>query len=230
MQGSIQNEMSGGILMKQALIFQGGWEGHEPAEVADVLASILREEQFEVNLTDTLETLEHEDLTAYDLIVPNWTQGKITHEQLQPVLKAVAEGTGLAGLHGGLGDSFRMETDYQFMVGGQWVAHPGNDGVNYTVHIEDADHPLTKGMEDFTVVSEQYYMHVDPAVKVHATTRFPIAEGPHQSNGEVDMPVVWSKMWGKGKVYYCSLGHVADIVKMPEVITLMRKGMTWAAR
>lgn len=216
--------------MKKALMFQGGWEGHEPAEVADILAGILKEEDFNVKVTDTLSTLEEDDLTTYDLIVPNWTQGTISKEQLQPLIDAVAQGTGLAGLHGGLGDSFRMETDYQFMVGGQWVAHPGNDGITYKVNISDADHPLTEGMEDFTVISEQYYMHVDPAVKVHATTRFPIAEGSYKANGEVDMPVVWSKKWGEGNVYYCSLGHVAEIVRMPEVISLMRKGFNWATR
>ncbi|WP_068674181.1 ThuA domain-containing protein [Oceanobacillus sp. Castelsardo] len=216
--------------MKKALIFQGGWEGHEPKDVAKILADILRKENFEVKITDTLITLEEDDLSNYDLIVPNWTQGTIMKEQLQALMDAVAKGTGLAGLHGGMGDSFRMETEYQFMVGGQWVAHPGNDGMTYQVHILDPDHPLTEGMEDFTVVSEQYYMHVDPAVKVHATTRFPIAEGPHQVNGEVDMPVVWTKKWGKGKVYYCSLGHIAEIVRMPEVIKLVRKGFVWASR
>lgn len=128
--------------MKKALLFQGGWEGHEPREVANILAEILTEEKFDVKVTDTLTTLEEDDLNGYDLIVPNWTQGTITKEQLQPLLKAVANGTGLAGLHGGLGDSFRWETDYQFMVGGQWVAHPGNDGVTYDVHISDPDRPL----------------------------------------------------------------------------------------
>ncbi|MBP1969317.1 type 1 glutamine amidotransferase [Virgibacillus natechei] len=216
--------------MKKALIFQGGWEGHEPEEVAHILAGILQKENFDVKVTDTLTTLEEDDLNAYDLIVPNWTQGTITKEQLQPLIDAVANGSGLAGLHGGLGDSFRWETDYQFMVGGQWVAHPGDDGITYNVHIHDPDHPLTEGMEDFTVVSEQYYMHVDPVVKVHATTKFPVADGDHQPNGEVDMPVVWTKKWGKGNVYYCSLGHVADIVRMPEVIELLRKGFVWASR
>ncbi|WP_347548533.1 ThuA domain-containing protein [Pseudalkalibacillus hwajinpoensis] len=216
--------------MKKALIFQGGWEGHEPEQVADILGGVLKEEEFEVNITNTLSTLEEEDLSHYDLIVPNWTQDQISREQLDPLMKVVENGTGLAGLHGGMGDSFRMETDYQFMVGGQWVAHPGNDGVTYQVRILDSSHPLTEGLEDFTVVSEQYYMHVDPAVNVHAVTRFPIADGPYKENGEVDMPVVWSKKWGKGNVYYCSLGHVAEIVRMPEVIELMRKGMKWAAR
>ncbi|KKE80233.1 hypothetical protein DTX80_03600 [Bacilli bacterium] len=216
--------------MKKALIFYGGWEGHEPEQVAHILKDILSEENFEVRLTDTLQTLEEGNLNEYDLIVPNWTQGTIKKEQLQPLIEAVANGTGLAGLHGGMGDSFRWETDYQFMVGGQWVAHPGNDGISYQVNIIDRDCPVTQGIKDFTVISEQYYMHVDPAVKVHATTKFPIAEGPYKVNGEVEVPVVWTKMWGKGKVYYCSLGHVAEIVRMPEVIQLMRNGFLWASR
>lgn len=216
--------------MKKALIFQGGWQGHEPKLVAEILGDILQGEQFEVTLTDTLETLEQEDLRTYDLIVPNWTQGVIKRSQLNAILEAVAEGTGLAGLHGGMADAFRTETDYQFMVGGQWVAHPGNDGVTYTVKILDEDHPLTKGMKDFQVTSEQYYLHVDPAVKVLATTRFTNPEGPYAANGEVEMPVVWTKKWGKGRVYYCSLGHVAEVVNRPEVKQLMRNGMVWAAR
>ncbi|WP_066191659.1 MULTISPECIES: ThuA domain-containing protein [Gracilibacillus] len=216
--------------MKQALIFQGGWDGHEPEKVAHILGGILNEEGFQVKITDTLQTLAEDDLSLYDLIIPNWTQGTIAQEQLQPLLKAVENGTGLAGLHGGMGDSFRMEVDYQFMVGGQWVAHPGNDGVEYQVCIKDPGHLLTKGMDDFTVVSEQYYMHVDPVVDVHATTKFPVIAGPHQTNGEVEMPVVWTKKWGDGKVYYCGLGHVAEVVQMPEVRQLMRNGMKWACR
>ncbi len=216
--------------MKQALIFQGGWEGHEPEEVANILAGILEKENFQVKITDTLTTLQEDDLTQYDLIIPNWSHGTIEQDQLKPLLKAVEQGTGLAGLHGGMGDSFRFEVEYQFMVGGQWVSHPGNDGVSYNVHIIDSDHPLTKDMQDFTVVSEQYYMHIDPAVQVHATTRFPVADGPHQVNGEVDMPVVWTKKWGKGKVYYCGLGHVAEIVRMPQVMELMKNGLLWASR
>ncbi len=216
--------------MKRALLFQGGWDGHEPEQVADLLAGWLESDSFTVKVSDTLDVLEQEDLHAYDLIVPNWTQGQITQAQLKPLLQAVQDGVGLAGLHGGMGDSFRMETEYQFMVGGQWVSHPGNDGIRYEVNIVDRNHPLTQNMDDFTVVSEQYYMHVDPAVQVHATTRFPVAEGPHTPNGQVDMPVVWTKRYGQGNVYYCSLGHVAEIVRMPEVQQLMRRGMTWAAR
>jgi uncharacterized protein len=206
--------------MKQALIVQGGWDGHQPKEVSEVLAGLLREEGFQVEISDTLDVFrDGEKLKKLDLIIPLWTMGTIVKEQLEPLLEAVKSGVGIAGCHGGLGDSFRNETEFQYMVGGQWVAHPGNDGVHYKVRIKDQEHPLMAGMKDFDVVSEQYYMHVDPANKVLAVTNF----------GDVEMPVVWTKKYGAGRVFYCSLGHQANIVEMPEVLTIMRRGMVWAA-
>jgi type 1 glutamine amidotransferase len=208
--------------MKQALIVWGGWDGHQPEEVAGILGDVLKEEGFQVEISDTLDSFrDAEKLKSVDLMVPVWTMGTIEKEQLASLLAAVKDGgTGIAGCHGGIGDSFRNETEFQYMVGGQWVAHPGNDGVTYQVRMKDLNHPLTQGIGDFTVVSEQYYMHVDPANQVHAVTNF----------GDVEMPVIWTKLYGLGRVYYNSLGHQANIVTMPETLELMRRGMLWAAR
>lgn len=208
--------------MKNALIVWGGWDGHQPEEVAGILGGLLKEENYQVQISDTLDSFsDAEKLASVDLVVPVWTMGSITKDQLEPLLNAVREGgTGVAGCHGGMGDSFRNEVEYQYMVGGQWVAHPGNDGVTYQVDITDKAHPLTQGIEDFIMVSEKYYMHVDPAIHILATTSF----------DEVKMPVAWTKMYGAGKVYYNSLGHQANIVSMPQVLELMRRGMLWATR
>ena len=135
---------------------------------------------------------------------------------------------GIAGCHGGMCDAFRDSTEWQFLTGGQFVAHPGGDGTGYTVNIAPKKAPLPNGLPDFEVSSEQYYMHVDPAVKVLATTKFPTVNGPHAPNGPVDMPVIWTKLFGKGKVFYCSLGHNAKIVAMPQVTEIMRRGFVWA--
>lgn len=216
--------------MKKALIVWGGWDGHEPRQVAELFAGLLRQEQFEVEVSDTLDAFnDGEKLLGLDLIVPVWTMGEISQDQVNNVSNAVQRGTGLAGCHGGMCDAFRNNVDWQFMTGGQWVAHPGNDGVEYKVELKSSSSPLVDGMEDFRVVSEQYYLHVDPAVEVLATTRFPVVPGPHMTNKSVDMPVIWTKRWGFGRVYYNSLGHHADIVDMPQVKELMRRGMLWAA-
>jgi type 1 glutamine amidotransferase len=216
--------------MRKALIVWGGWLGHQPQEVAEIFRGLLVEEGFEVEVSDTLDAfLDAEKLKGLSLIVPVWTMGEITKDQCNNVSEAVQSGVGLAGCHGGMCDSFRKSVHWQFMTGGQWVAHPGNDGVEYTVNIKNSSSTLVEGIEDFKVKSEQYYLHVDPAVEVLATTRFPVVEGPHSLNRAVDMPVVWSKRWGVGRVYYNSLGHQANIVEMPEVKELMRRGFLWAA-
>lgn len=217
-------------MKKKALIVQGGWDGHEPKEVSEIFRNLLTNENFEVEVADTLDAYaDVEKLKSLDLIVPHWTMGEIKKEYVQNISEAVISGVGLAGCHGGMCDSFRNNVDWQFMTGGNWVAHPGNDGVEYMVNIKHSSSPLLDGMEDFKVVSEQYYLHVDPAVEVLATTRFPVVNGPHAMNKSVDMPVVWTKRWGLGRVFYNSLGHVANIVAMPEVSLMMKRGFLWSA-
>jgi uncharacterized protein len=76
--------------------------------------------------------------------------------------------------------------------------------------------------------SEQYYMHVDPSNEVLATTTF---KGDIFSWIEgVVMPVVWKRKWGRGNVFYCSLGHVAKDFDVPEVREIVRRGLLWATR
>lgn len=210
--------------MKKALVVQGGWQGHEPGPVSEILSDALRRNGIEVINSDSLDSFRDADLMAsLSLIVPIWTMGTIEKDQLDGLLKAVREGCGIAGVHGGMGDAFRLQTEYQFMVGGQWVAHPGGAGVTYTVHILDPWHPLTAGIEDFEITSEQYYMHVDPIIRVLATTKF-------ADYDNVVMPVTWQKKYGEGRVFYCSLGHSADVLAMDPVLTMVRRGLAWAAK
>jgi hypothetical protein len=206
----------------------GGWEGHEPKQCVDVFEPYLREQGYEVEVSDTLEVYTNErKMKALDLIVPVWTQGEITREQETGLLEAVKGGVGIAGWHGGMGDSFRNNINYQFMVGGQWVAHPGGI-IDYDVEIVDRHDPITTGLPDFHMKSEQYLMHVDPSNQVLAVTTFggeycPWIEG-------TIMPVVWKRMWGAGKVFYSSLGHVAKDFEVPEVRKIVERGMLWASK
>lgn len=214
----------------RALIVYGGWDGHEPVEVSDHFKNILEASGYEVILRDSLECFTDVDfLKSFNLIIPCWTMGEIKGDESKGISEAIASGVGLAGCHGGMCDSFRQDVDWQFMTGGNWVSHPGGDNTTYTINIKNSSSPLVEGIEDFEVSSEQYYLHVDPANEVLATTRFPIAEGPHTTNKAVDMPVIWTKRWGKGKVFYCSLGHVAKIAEMPEVTEIMKRGFLWAS-
>ena len=217
--------------MKKAWIFQGGWDGHEPKLTSARFAGMLRKNGFEVEIFDTLDPLADPDaLMALDLMVFCWTMGEIKPEYTRNVSRAVGAGVGLAGCHGGMCDAFRNDTEWQFITGGQWVAHPGGDGVEYTVNICHGSSPITEGLEDFPVCSEHYYLHVDPAIEVLATTRFPVVQYYHCANKPVDMPVAWTKLWGNGRVFYTSLGHHDDVFeKSPSAAVLMERGMLWAA-
>jgi uncharacterized protein len=214
--------------VKRAMITWGGWEGHEPRKCAEIFVGVLREEGYEVELYDTLDIyLDAPKMASYDLITPVWTMSAITKEQEKGLLDTLKAGTGLAGWHGGMADSFRNNTEYQWMVGGQWVAHPGNI-IDYEVNIIHHDDPITAGLNDFKMHSEQYYMHVDPSNEVLATTTYTGDIAPWIA-GTV-MPVVWKRMWGAGKVFYSSLGHVAKDFDVPEAKEIVRRGMRWATR
>lgn len=214
--------------VKSALFVCGGWEGHEPEKCARVFAPYLEEKGYEVEISHTLDSyLDEAKMRSLDLIVPVWTMDTITEEQEKGLLGAVKSGVGIAGWHGGMADSFRGSVEYQFMVGGQWVAHPG-DIIDYEVNIERPDDPITSGIPDFRMHSEQYYMHVDPSNEVLATTTFS-GEHRHWIEGTT-IPVVWKRRWGKGKVFYSSLGHVAKDFEVPEARRIMERGLLWASR
>jgi type 1 glutamine amidotransferase len=218
---------SGGMHMREALIVWGGWSGHEPELCAKIVADLLEGEGFKVYVENTTEAFADPSIKDLSLIVPIITMSKIEKEEVQNLSKAVESGVGLAGWHGGMGDAFRESVEYQFMCGGQWVAHPGNV-IDYRVDIAKPDDPIVQGIAGFPYRSEQYYMHVDPSNEVIATTTFagdilPWIEG-------VVMPVAWKRRHGKGRVFYSSLGHVAGEFEVPQMRTIFHRGALWAAR
>ena len=213
--------------MREALIVWGGWSGHEPEKGAHIVSAMLEEEGFKVYVENTTEAFADPAIADMSLIVPIYTMSKIEKEELVNLTRAVQSGVGLGGYHGGMCDAFREATEYQFMCGGQWVAHPGNI-IDYTVAITRPDDPIVAGVGDFPYRSEQYYMHVDPSNEVLATTTF---TGKYASwiDGVV-MPVVWKRHYGKGRVFYSSLGHVASEFEVPQMKTILKRGLLWAAR
>jgi type 1 glutamine amidotransferase len=214
-------------MTKSALIVWGGWDGHTPEQSARFVGSLLEAHDFSVDIEPTTEAFADESLGRYDLIIPAITMSRIEREELTNLLAAVRAGTGLAGFHGLMCDSFRNEPDYQFMTGGQWVAHPGNI-IDFTVNVTRPDDPVMQGIGDFTYHSEQYYMHFDPCVEVLATTTF-----SGQYFDEIDgvvMPVAWKRRFGKGRVFYSALGHVVDEFQVPQMRTIFERGALWASR
>jgi type 1 glutamine amidotransferase len=211
-------------IMKNALIGWGGWEGHEPRAMAIRFKQALENEGFAVEVADSSAAYEDPDLERFDLLIPNSSMGEINEAQLNGLLSAVRAGSGLAGIHGGMCDSFRGYIDYQWMTGGQFLGHPyvGEFEVRRTAE----ESSITAGMPPaFTYDSEQYYMMVDPAVRILAETTY------HWEGSDVPMPVVWTKAWGKGRVFYSALGHLpGEFDSFPDVWTMTIRGMLWASR
>jgi len=220
-------------MSKQALVVRGGWDGHTPVESSDIFADYLKAEGYDVTVSDSLQSYTDEKrMGSVDLIVQCVTMSEISKEQWQGLDAAVRAGAGFAGWHGGVIDSFRKNTEYQFMTGGQWVAHPGNCEPTYTVNITDQDHPITQGVGDFDLPdTEQYYCHIDPGVHVLATTTFSGEHGDASlyPAGTV-MPYAWTRTWGKGKVFVAAWGHTFKDFDVPEARRIVENGLKWATR
>lgn len=213
--------------MREALIVWGGWAGHEPERGAAIVRGMLEAEGFRVRDATSTAAFADPAIHGLSLIVPILTMARIGKDEVRNLCAAVEGGVGLAGYHGGMGDAFREAVEYQFMCGGQWVAHPGNI-IDYRVSIARPDDPVMAGLADFDHRSEQYYMHVDPANEVLATTTFSGAHAWWVAG--VVMPVVWKRRHGRGRVFYSALGHAAAELELPEVGTILRRGLLWAAR
>ncbi|MFD2646949.1 ThuA domain-containing protein [Devosia albogilva] len=213
--------------MKSALIVYGGWSGHDPEECAAIYRRWLHEDGYSVRTATETSAFADPSIHDLSLIVPIYTMSKIEKEEVENLTKAVQNGVGLAGHHGGMSDAFRESVDYQFMVGGQWVAHPGNI-IDYTVDVAKPDDPIMAGIKSFPYTSEQYYMHVDPSIEVLATTTFSGEHAPWIEG--VVMPVVWKHHYGRGRVFHMTLGHRAKEFENTNMATIMRRGLNWAAR
>ncbi|MEM7331280.1 MAG: ThuA domain-containing protein [Chloroflexota bacterium] len=213
--------------MKKALMVWGGWDGHEPEQCVQIFAPLLEKEGFQVDIETSLDVyLNAPRMKAYDVVTQVYTMSSITSEQEQGLMDAIHSGVGFAGWHGGMSDAFRNNVNYQFMVGGQWVAHPGNI-IDYEVNITQHDDPIVAGLSDFKMHSEQYYMHIDPSNEVLATTTF--SGEYHDWIDGVEIPYVWKRRWGNGRIFYTSLGHVAADFDIPEAKEITRRGLLWAA-
>lgn len=211
-------------IMPRVLFVAGGWEGHQPEKIAELLAAELRTAGLDCGVETSLEIFaDIERLKSYDLVSPCWTMGSLTKEQSEGLIQAVRGGTALAGIHGGMGDAFRGNLDYEWMVGGHFVGHPHVG--DYTVRIRDFASPITRDLPGtFEYRSEQYYMMIDPAVHVLAETDY------FYDGRSCTMPVAWIRPWGKGRVFYSALGHdPAEFDLFPAAKNLTVNGLLWAA-
>ena len=222
-------------MTKKALFLAGGWEGHEPQETSKFISDEIEKYDIESEIINDLDILgEKNKLEKYDIILPVWTMGRVDdgnwdlkNSKIGNLQEVIYSGVGLAGWHGGMGDAFRDNTNYQFLVGSQFVCHPG-DFVDYSVIIKDSKHKITRGLENFKVHSEQYFLHYDPSVEIVASTKFDNKH--HEWIDGVEMPIAYTKKWGNGRIFYCSIGHYLKDFENLNVVKLISQGINWAVR
>lgn len=220
----VQTQVSG----KKVLFVWGGWEGHEPRKCVEVFAPLLARQGFAVEISQSLDSyLDAAKMKSLSLVVQAVTMGRITAEQEKGLLDAIRGGVGMAGWHGGIADSFRSNPEYEYMVGGSWAAHPGGI-IDYEVQITNLADPITLGLSNFRLRSEQYYMLVDPNTEVLAVTTFS-GKADEWIRGTV-MPAVWKKLYGKGRIFNATFGHSAADFDVPQAREIVLRGMLWAAR
>lgn len=213
---------------KKVLLVYGGWPGHTPEIFAKRMNSWLEAHNAKVILAEDTSIYADETVMAeVDLIIQSITMSNIKMNEAKGLLNAVKNGVGIAGCHGGMGDSFRNNTEYQYMIGGQFVNHPGGQ-IAHSVQITQPDDPIVNGIEDFSLTTEQYYMHVDPNVNVLATTTFSKEHDDWIENAV--MPVAWKKTHGKGRVFYLSLGHSDEVFDVAPVWEILTRGIFWASK
>jgi type 1 glutamine amidotransferase len=216
---------------RRALVVRGGWEGHVPVEATERFIPFLEREGFEVEVREDLEVYTDADrLSDTDLVVQCWTQGTATDEQVNGLSAAVRAGTGLAGWHGGIVDSFRASPDYLHLTGGQWAAHPGGFVEHEVVVVpERSDHPIVAGLDRWQLNTEQYWTLTDGINDVLATSRF--LAGPDTPwQQDMTAPAVWTRQWGQGRIFVSTIGHKLDDLDVPDVRVLTERGLLWASR
>ncbi|MET8468590.1 ThuA domain-containing protein [Streptomyces sp. NPDC006422] len=228
---------------KKALVVRGGWDGHQPVEATALFIPHLEAHGYEVRVEDSPKVYaDAAYMAGVDLVMQCVTMSTIEREEFEGLRTAVENGTGLAGWHGGIADSYRNTADYLHLIGGQFACHPGkhpderrgeqaDNYVPYTVNMlpAAAHHPITEGIEDFDLVTEQYWVLADDYIDVLATTTQKVRPWDPWHR-EVTSPAIWTRGWGKGRIFVCTPGHHVDVLEHPSVRTIVERGLLWASR
>lgn len=164
-----------------------------------------------------LDALLTDRIAPFELVVFYWTMDQINESQKRGLMNHIAAGNGFVTFHSGA-DSFRGDPDYRSFVGGYFIGHPKYR--QYQVSVTENDSPITKDIVEFMITDEQYYLDYNPQVNV-------LANGLHKGK---TMPVLWTKDWGKGRIFYNALGHDAKACQQEVFQKLMIRGALWAAK
>lgn len=160
----------------------------------------------------------------YDVLVFYTSLYKLDELQERALRQFVEDGGGIVGIHGAsltFGNS-----DFWFrLLGAKFTGHiPGTHKLN--IVLTEPKHPITAGLEPFAVVDEEY-KHKFADVDRHVLGKF--RERPPTSDQSANMDIIWTREVGKGRVFYCALGHGKEAWENPSWQKLIIQGIAWAA-
>jgi uncharacterized protein len=212
------------IQERHALVVRGGWSGHQPVKTTELFISFLIEHGFSVRVEASPQIYADADYKFLGLRT------------------AVEAGAGMAGWHGGIADSYRNTAQYLHMIGAQFAEHPGkhpdertgeqsDNYVPYTINITELgrQHPITQGIDDFALVTEQYWVLHDDYLDVLATTTQAVRPWDPWHR-PVSSPAIWTRRWGKGRIFVSTPGHRVEVLQDPNMRMIIERGLLWAAR
>jgi type 1 glutamine amidotransferase len=228
---------------RHALVVRGGWSGHQPVETTELFIPFLMEHGFSVRVETSPQIYANPDyMPTVDLIVQTMTMSTIETNQFLGLRTAVEAGAGMAGWHGGIADSYRNTTQYLHMIGAQFAEHPGkhpdertgeqsDNYVPYTINITELgrQHPITQGIDDFALVTEQYWVLYDDYLDVLATTTQAVRPWDPWHRPVIS-PAIWTRRWGKGRIFVSTPGHRVEVLQDPNMRMIIERGLLWAAR
>lgn len=230
-------------MTSSVLVVRGGWDGHHPVEATEMFLPFLADHGYDIRIEESPEVYADVDaMASIDLIVQSVTMSEISNEALAGLRSAVTAGTGLVGWHGGIADSYRNSSDYLHLIGGQFATHPSvapehavegeaNSFLDYAVEFTELgrEHEVTRGLADFRLNTEQYWVLHDDLIDVLATTTHP-AQPWQPWHRPIVSPAVWTRDWGSGRIVVVTPGHSVDVLEHPTVRTIIERGMLWATR
>ena len=202
---------------KKILIYQGGRYYNEE-KTYNHFKNILTD--YIVDCSINLDLLDGEDFFNYDTTIFLSQEGTLTKIQEEILLNFISSGKGFIGLHGASA-SFKNNSNYFKMLGGRFINHGSVSKIH--IRILDKEHEITQNLDNFDFRDEPYRHDFSMGKNIHILAEAEY-NAPDDPNPE---PIMWIKKYGKGRVFFCALGHRTIALKDPVFQKIIERAVKW---
>lgn len=212
---------------KRVLLILGGMF-HDFEGFTAALRPVLEGAGYAVDATYDLDTLARLEGSPYHAVLddtslskhreglPATTPQTLTAEQTNGLVRWVRAGGALVGVHSATVSGIENPA-FQALLGGRFLNHPPQ--FCFTVTPAFKEHPITAGVEAFTVKDEMYIQEYEDSIQIHMVT---VDRG-------VAYPMVWSRTEGQGRVAHITMGHGPQVWSLPQYQRLILQALAWTS-